>query len=114
MILRWIRSLVSTTEAQDVSQGVTAHVRKKKVKAEELVDIAHEALRSDASDLDELLNVGGTQISERKLKDKIRLKVKKNISKEFDEPEIVEEVTERILNAVEFDPHYRELFSDEA
>lgn len=111
MILKWIKSIVSTPP-QDLPAGGAAPIRKQKTRDEELVDVAHEALRTEAEELSGLIRMGRPEAERRRLKNKIKSKVKQTIAKEFDEPEIVEEVTERILNAAEFDPHYREMFDN--
>ena len=40
-------------------------------------------------------------------------KVSEVIADEYNDPEIIEEVTERITDAAEIDPFYKHLFSDD-
>jgi hypothetical protein len=111
MIMKWIKSVVTTPsggEASPLAQG--AQQRKKKETG--LIDVAHEAMRRDAKDLEGLVTVGQPTLDRRKLKEKIKRRVKGSIAKEFDADDIVEEVTERILDAAEFDPNYRDIFEE--
>lgn len=82
-------------------------------KKESLVDIAAEAIKSDPKDLERLISLGMPEIERRKFKERVKKKVSLAISKEFDEPDIIEEVTERITNAAEFDQYYRDMFEKE-
>lgn len=111
MILKWIKSVVTTPlggEASPLTQGA----QQQKKKDIGFVDVVHEAMHEDACDLKSLVTVGQPTIDRRKLKDKIKRRVKGSIATEFDSEDIVEEVTERILDAAEFDPNYREIFEE--
>ncbi len=105
MILKWIQSVISRPAQEPISQGTS-------VANEKLVDIAHGVLKPDAEDLEALLQLGIPAIRRKKLKEKVRKKVRSAIIKEFDDPDIVEEVTERIVDVAEFDPHYRRMFEE--
>lgn len=106
MLLKLIKSIV--TESEPKVEG--KDVQLKNADSKKLLDLANEALRTDAAKLEDLINVGMPVVNRRKFKDKVKKKVSKIIADEFNDPEIVEEVTERIVDAAEFDPYYREMF----
>ncbi len=74
-----------------------------------LLDVAQEALRQEAATLQGLVTQGAANVKERRLKEKVRAKVGKVIDPSLNHPEIIEEVTERIVLAATVDPHYQEL-----
>lgn len=74
-----------------------------------LLDVAQEALRQEAAHLQGLVTHGAAAMKERKLKEKVRAKVAKVIDPAFNNPKIIEEVTERITLAATIDPHYQQL-----
>ncbi len=75
-----------------------------------LLDVAQEALRQEAAHLQGLVTHGAAAMKERKLKEKVRAKVAKALDPAFNNnPEIIEEVTERITLAATVDPHYQQL-----
>lgn len=111
MILKWIQSVISRPVAAD-SPSHSAPVKMSKSKTDGMVDVAHEVLKADAEELEDLLQLGLPTIKRKKLKARIRKKVKSAIVEEFDDADIVEEVTERITNAAEFDPYYRRMFDE--
>lgn len=75
-----------------------------------LLDVAQEAMRQEAATLQGLVTQGVTSMKERRLREKVRAKVSKSIDPVFNNnPEIIEEITERIYLAATVDPHYQEL-----
>lgn len=74
-----------------------------------LLDVAQEALRQEAATLHGLVTHGAASVREKKLRAKVRDKVSKSIDPVFNNPEIIEEVTERIVLAATVDPHYQQL-----
>lgn len=74
-----------------------------------LLDVAQEALRQEAAHLQGLVTHGAATVKERKLKEKVRAKVAKSIDPVYNNPEIIEEVTERIVLAATVDSHYQHL-----
>jgi hypothetical protein len=112
MILKLFNSIINGSKAEN-EQDAVASGNVNRPKDNQMVDVAHEAMRSDAIDLNKLLTVGQPVISRRNTKDRIRRRVKKHIAPELYDENIVEEVTEKILDAAEFDPFYREQFDRE-
>lgn len=74
-----------------------------------LLDVAQEALRQEAANLQGLVTHGAASMREKELRRKVRAKVAKVIDPAFSNPEIIEEVTERITLAATVDPHYQQL-----
>lgn len=74
-----------------------------------LLDVAQEALRQEAAHLQGLVTHGAATVKERRLKEKVRAKVARSIDPVYNQPEIIEEVTERIVLAATVDPHYQDL-----
>ena len=112
MLLKWIQSVLTTPHeaAKEGSAPVSRNLARSK--DPELLDIIHEAMRVDANELDQLLNIGQPNIERKKQKERIKVKVKKAVAKEFDDSDLLEEVTERIADAAEFDPYYKDLFDE--
>lgn len=75
-----------------------------------LLDVAQEALRQEAANLQGLVTLGAATMREKELRKKVRAKVVKSLDPAFNgNPEIIEEVTERITLAATMDPHYQQL-----
>lgn len=74
-----------------------------------LLDVAQEALRQEAATLQGLVTHGAASVKEKQLKEKVRAKVAKSIDPVYNDPQIIEEVTERIVLAATVDPHYQQL-----
>jgi len=108
MLVKWIKSILGN-QTNEVTDQVTKESRPKMNKAE-LLDVANEAMRSESDDLDQLVRVGFHHVKRSRLKKKIRGQVQGSVNSLFDDSEIVEEITERILNAAEVDPFYAKLF----
>lgn len=113
MIIGWFKNFFSPSRSEAVQQG--AHVFERKTKAK-LIDLAEaaamaeEAKRKKSSELLTMVRKGGVQIDRFRLWLKARRKVKKNLAKFYDESDIADEVTERIVEAAMEDPRIRKLF----
>jgi hypothetical protein len=119
VILKWIQSVLvgNKPEMDQMSAGKAfdefKKIEKRGRKAKS-VDLAHAALIEKAEDFDDLIASGSPAIKRRKLKRKIRSKVEKAMSDELSDPKIIDEVTERIADVAEIDPHYQKLFCKDA
>lgn len=109
MILKLIQNVIMGRK-EDVVREMKPSGKKKA--GIDPIDIVRESMKSGAEGLRGLVATGQTGMDRIKMKDKVRAKVKKNLIAEFDDEEITEEVTERILDAAEFDPYYRGMFED--
>lgn len=74
-----------------------------------LLDVAQEALRQEAATLQGLVTHGAASVKEKQLRAKVRAKVAMSIDPVYNNSEIIEEVTERIVLAATVDPHYQQL-----
>lgn len=110
MLLKWIQNRITGVLNTGADSDAVA---RGKTSANEPMDVAHEAMRNDAVLLNTIARAGQHKVDRQKMKDRIRKKVKGSIAKTFDDDDVVEEVTERILDAAEFDPLYRDMFKDE-
>lgn len=77
-----------------------------------LLDVVREALREEAAELTDLVARGVPAIQRRRLRRRVRQRVAQAMHPAFDSPEVVEEVTERLVSAAEVDPYYTRLFED--
>lgn len=115
MVLKWIQSMThGAGRAEVLSQG--ADEKRKEKRETKLVDVAEEVLRKDRENLQGLVRIGWPNVQREDFKGKVRQKVWEMVSSGFDttDIDIVEEVTERIIDASEADPYYREMFEDKA
>jgi len=113
MILKLIKGIIegSTPRAKNSLEGA---VSAKRGKDNVLLDVAHEAMRSDAEKLSGLLSASAGSIERKKKKERIKKKVKGRLDPIFeDNDDLIEEVTERVANAAEFDPFYDKMIDEE-
>lgn len=111
MVLKWIQSITRVSSSAEVLQQGAVEKRKGK-KETKLVDVAHEVLRKDRESLEGLVRVGWPNVQREKFKGNVRKKVWEKISGGVDTSDVdmVEEITERIVDASEADPYYQEMF----
>jgi len=117
MILKWVRSVVEKGSNEAVQQGAIEETKKQK--ESKLVDVAHEALVRQAAeqsaDLDGLVKYGWPHVKREKFKSSTRKKVWDLVRKNFaDDDEMVEEITERIVDTAEVDPYYQKIFEEKS
>jgi hypothetical protein len=114
MVLKWIQSLTgSAGRAEVLSQG--ANEKRKKERETKLVDVDQEAMRADKQNLNGLVRIGWPNVRRESFKGKVRKKVWEAISNGFDNGgfDMVEEITERIVDASEADPYYKDMFEED-
>ncbi len=114
MVLKWIHSLTGGAgRAEVLHQGA---VQKRKDKREtKLVDVDREAMRTDKQNLSGLVRIGWPNVRRETFKGKVRQKVWDVVSGGMDTGNIdmVEEITERIVDASEADPFFKEMFEED-
>ncbi len=117
MITSWIRNFVSTFlpggGPESVGQGAQAFEKKARAKLIDITDgvyLAEEA-RKRSRELLTTIRRGGATFDRLKLWINVRRKVKKNVADFYDMPEILDEITEKIVETAREDPFYRKLFS---
>lgn len=112
MILKLIKTIVGSSEPGS-KDNVEKAAAAKRGKDNALMDVAHEAMRFDAARLGGILNAKTASIDKKRKKEKVKSKIKDNIDMLFDNDDIIEEVTEKIMDAAEFDPMYDKMFGNE-
>ncbi len=82
-----------------------------------LIDIAHEVLAKDALEkqiaFNSLTKQGWPYFKKQQFKERLRAKVRQLLRlplKDWEEAEVVEEITERVTEVAEVDPYYSRLF----
>jgi len=114
MILKWIQSVSRAGEAKAAEQGEAEDRRVRK--DSKLIDVAHEALSEsaarDCDTLDALVRLGWPRVKREQFKGKVRKKVWDVVSEEAEiaDPDMVEDITERIVDVAEADKYYRKMF----
>lgn len=118
MILKWIRSVVEGQGTEAIQQGAVE--LEKQRKETKLIDVAHEALTrkaaEDCADLEGLVKYGWPKVQREKFKGSVRKKVWDLVKRNFgaEDDDVVEEVTERIVDAAEIDPYYQKIFDEKS
>jgi len=117
MIIQWLKK-ISNVQIDTVSVQKAAEQSERQKRADEnVVDLPHyvltreEAQRQQAS-LRYLVEAGSPTMRREKLKERVRNKVWGVVRDSFalEDATMVEEITERILDAAEMDPHYAKMF----
>lgn len=113
--LKWLQSILTNRpeNAQAAAGQSAEEIKKKEEKKTASVDLANAALVDKAEDLEDLITAGYSLIKRKRLKKQVREKVAQVIADEFNDPEIIDEITERIADAAEIDPYYKNLFGQD-
>ncbi len=111
MVLKWIQLLTGGASRAEVLQQGAVEKRKNK-RDTKLIDVDHEAMRTDRQNLNGLVRIGWPNVRREAFKGKVRKKVWDVVSGGLDTSslDMVEEITERIVDASEADPFYRDMF----
>jgi hypothetical protein len=108
---------IAGVRADVIEQG--AEKERKERKDGKLVDLAHEALASsqasDKADLDGLVRHGWSAVKKEKFKITVRRKVWDVVGNDIrnSNSNIVDEITDRIVDASEIDEYYKNMFDTE-
>lgn len=115
MILKWVQSMTGVGRPETTAQAASHEGRVKEKRDSKLVDVAHEVLRQDRESLQGLVRMGMSNVQREKVKGKVKKKVWDAVSENFAmaDGDMVEEVTERIVDATENDPYYKKMFVEE-
>jgi len=117
MIFKRLQSIHPEAQIQGAKQADDEERRVRK--ESKLVDAAHEALvkraAEDKSTLDTLVRMGWPYVKRAQFKGKVRKKVWDIVSQDSDfvDTDMVEDITERIVDAAEVDPYYKKMFEKE-
>ena len=116
MIFQWFKR-VGGFESAAVTQKAAEVSERQKRRDENVVDLPHYVLtQEDAqrqqTELRYLVQVGSPFMRREQLKERVRGKVRRVVRDSFalEDAKMVEEITERIVDAAEMDPHYLQMF----
>ena len=114
-MIKWIHSVTETGNRADVIEQGAENERRER-KETKLIDVAHEVLRSRSQRLDGIVSEGGAGYDRRELKGKVKKKVWDTVDENlgFADEDMVEEITERGVDAAEIDPFYKKMFEEKA
>jgi len=112
-MIKWIHSVTDTGNRADVVEQGSEEERKAR-KETKLIDVAHEVMRSRSQRLDGIVSDGGAGQDRKEFKGKVKQKVWETVDENFGctDEEMVEEITERVVDAAETDPFYKRLFTE--
>lgn len=114
MVLKWIQSTTSHVRPETAQQAANEEYKAKEKKESKLIDVAHEVMRKDQDNLNGLVRIGLSNVKREKLRGKVRKKVWEVVSEGFgtaDSDDMVEEITERMVDAAENDPYYKKMIA---
>jgi len=114
MITKFVNNVANqpaSTEA--VEQG--ANEDRKTKRETKLVDVIHEFVRSSGKNLEGLVRMGGPGQEREQFKGKVRKKVWDTVDENLGtvDRDMVEEITERVVDAADADPYYKKMFEEE-
>jgi hypothetical protein len=114
MIFKWIQGIRGESNAAAETE------RRKLAKDSKLVDVAYEAIKEsvaeDQSELENLIRMGWPLTQKKKFKENVKKKVWDAVSSNFslDDEDMVEEITEKIVDCAGEDPCLKEIFDESA
>ena len=113
----WINKIFTSVlpkgSTEATSQGAQSFEKKdKKARLIDVTDGIHmsEEARRKSMEFFSIANRGGQKVNRPPLWSQVRKKVKGNIADDYNMDEIIDEVTEKILEAAQEDPFYKKLF----
>lgn len=118
MIRKWIQTVLGPRKVQaHLDSGVVSQNGAHPAAKIQLLDIAHEVLSKEAMERQAALKgfekYGSPLVERQKRKVTIGVRIKRLLRLPLyagEESDLVEEVTERIVEAAEVDPYYRRMF----
>lgn len=120
MIVKWFHQVISGTSHESTAQGAIEEEKRTRL-SRDPIDVPHRVLSEEAakrsSELGHLVRSGWPWVKRERVKKKVRQKVWDVVSKnfEFSNDDMVDEITEKIVDAAEVDPTYQKMFrTDEA
>lgn len=114
-MIKWLGQVFGKTSHEVTEQGALEEAKRRK-QSDHFIDLPHHVLSEDAArhyaELDGLIKSGWPAVKRDKVKKRVRRKVWEVISRSFrPDDDMVEEITERIIDAAEVDPYYEAIFS---
>jgi hypothetical protein len=117
MVIKWIKSVGQNPTPDAVRQA--EEEERKKRRETKLVDVAHEAIRQSAAEdsqaLEGLIRMGWPLVQRERFRGKVRKKVWDVVAKNGGscDDEMIDEITERLVDVAESDPYYKKIFEGE-
>lgn len=118
MILKWLQQFMGPRRSPtEIESKRVSNSSGNTFPNQALIDIAHEVLAKEALEkklaLSGLEKYGWPLMQRQMFQQKVKTRVKRFLNFSLSqEDDVVEEVTERITEAAEVDPHYKRLFED--
>ena len=113
-MIGWIHNLIGAILPNSVGQGAQTFEKKARAKLIDVTDAAslNEEARRKSLELLSMTPKGSVKVDRFPFSSstRIRKKVKKNITPFYDTAEIMDEITERVVEAAKEDPFYKKLF----
>ena len=111
MIVGWIKNIFAAILPEQL-QGAAAFEKKAKPRLTEADEEAPstEEAQKKSSELLSMIRRSGSQIDDLRLAFNMRRKVKKNLADFYDSPDVVDEVTEKLIEAAKRDKRIRKIF----
>ena len=122
MIIKWINNIIdrnSGSSSKEATQQGAIKDAKRQQRTAKMIDVPQRVMESQAaqsaSELEGLRKYGAPQFKREKLRRKVRSKVWDIVRSNFDtsDDEMVEEITERIVDVADADPYFAKMFGDE-
>ena len=117
MIGKIFHNIVNLFSPEVTQQAALETEKKERYEAPPGVDVAHRVLSEEAAqrraELENLVRVGMPYVKRDNMKKHIRRTVWKIVGENFKttDPDMIEEITESIINVVEIDPTYQKIFA---
>ena len=116
-MMRWVKMVMGTAGQRPIEQA-SHDEAKRRERQEHLIDVPHHVLSEEAmhqhAQLETLIKSGWPTVKREQVKKRVRSKVWKVIAHAFrPDDDMVDEITERIVDAAEVDPYYEKIFNRE-
>ena len=112
VIARLIKNIITSILPEHIGQGAQAFEKKAKPRLIDVTDgvsMAEES-RKRSNELLSVIRRGGVQIDRLRFWLNARRRTRGSLADFYDMPDIMDEVTEKIVEAAREDPFYRKLF----
>jgi len=117
MIAGWIKNIFASILPDQIGQGAQTFEKKAKARLIDITDgesLVEEAQKREAqkrsAEFMSLLRKSGAQIENLRLAFSARRKVRKNLADFYDMPDIMDEVTEKLIEVAKEDKRIRKMF----
>jgi hypothetical protein len=112
VIVGWLKNIITAILPDSIGQGAQAFERKARPRLIDVTDgvsMTEEAHRR-SKELLSVIRRGGAQIDRLRFWLNARRRTRGNLADFYDMPDIMDEVTEKIVEAAKEDPFYRKMF----